>query len=114
DYCLKKVARALSACARRPGDSVARYGGEEFAAVLSGISLTGALELAELMRLAVEDLRLPHGASETSPVVTVSLGVASLIPSREATEETLLLAADEALYRAKAGGRNRVAAAGDQ
>jgi diguanylate cyclase (GGDEF)-like protein len=109
DRCLTKVAEALATCIRSPMDMVGRYGGEEFIAVLSPSDLSSAQQVAERMREAVSALGIPHAASSTSPVVTVSVGVASLEPSRQSTPDLLIQQADQALYRAKHEGRNRVA-----
>lgn len=109
DDCLRKVAEALHGALRRPGDALARYGGEEFAAVLPNTPFPGAEELAEAMRLAVENLSLAHPDSSVLERVTVSLGLASTQPGPGTGPESLVAAADEALYRAKRAGRNRVA-----
>ncbi|HUW50294.1 MAG TPA: diguanylate cyclase [Sulfuricella sp.] len=109
DDCLKEVAGALSFALGRPHDLLARYGGEEFAVVLPDTPLEGALHIAESLRSTVEDLHILHAESATSKYVTVSLGVAAMIPDvREAIPAVLVAAADHALYRAKAQGRNRV------
>ena len=111
DECLKAVARTLSLVLRRPADMVARYGGEEFAVILPDTDITGALQVAEGMRSAVEGLRITHRYARGSGVVTVSIGVASVIPERnEGLSADLLKAADDALYQAKESGRNRIAA----
>ena len=108
DACLRQVATVLRAHVRRPGDLVARYGGEEFAGIAADTGAPGALRLAETTRAALEALALPH---EPSPMgrVTASFGVAVMVPDGNAGPEELLRLADEALYRAKAEGRNRVA-----
>ena len=114
DECLREVARALADCVHRPGDLVARYGGEEFAAVLPGTDREAARRLAEQMREAVEELNLEHrGIPESedgSGRVTLSVGVAAVVPQQRQAPDLLLAAADRALYRAKARGRNRVEA----
>ncbi len=107
DECLRRVAASLRETAARPGDSVARYGGEEFVAVLADTDGAGARVLAERMRVAIEKLRVEHAASTTAPHVTLSLGVATMTPDDATTPAALLSAADEALYEAKKGGRNR-------
>jgi len=109
DECLRQVAATLKRRLRRPGDLVARFGGEEFIAVLTGTGLSVALQAAERIKVAIERLRLPHVGSTTSSFVTISVGVASMRPTdRAATQKDLLNQADQALYRAKNGGRNRV------
>ncbi len=107
DACLQKVAAALSAGLKRPSDFIARYGGEEFVAVLPDTGLEGAWLLSEAMRENVERLALEHKASKVLPLVTISLGVASAVPGRESVHAELIKMADEALYAAKQGGRNR-------
>ena len=108
DLCLKKTAAVLTAHLKRPADLAARYGGEEFAIVLPDTRLEGALQLAQscvqhLERLAIENPQaVPYG------VVTMSIGVASVVPSPHSTIEELIESADRALYAAKKAGRNRV------
>ncbi len=112
DDCLRAVASTLDLHARRAGDAVTRFGGEEFAIILPGIGLREACLLAEQMREAVLALGIMHGESKVSERVTISMGVACTIPSKEAKPEALLRHADEALYRAKHQGRNQVVSAG--
>lgn len=112
DECLKAVARTLKDTLRRPADLVARYGGEEFAVILPDTEITGALQVAEAMRSAVEGLHITHRYSKGGSVVTISIGVASTTPSRTGSDSSVLLKrADDALYQAKQAGRNRIAAA---
>lgn len=111
DECLKKVARVLQRVVRRPGDFVARYGGEEFAVVLADTSNQGAAIIAETMRAGVEALGVQHPDSPTAPNVTISLGVTTRVPLPQDKAEELVKSADQALYKAKQGGRNRVVAA---
>jgi diguanylate cyclase (GGDEF)-like protein len=110
DECLRRVAAAVSASLHRAGDVAARFGGEEFAIVLPVTDVDGARALAEEIRLKIHGLRIPH---ETSPnrAVTVSLGVASVVPHDGLAPEWLVAAADRALYRAKHDGRNRTSVA---
>ncbi|MDT4288283.1 diguanylate cyclase [Methylomonas sp. MO1] len=107
DHCLRQVARTLKRFFRRPGDLIARYGGEEFC-VVAACDAEQIMVLAEILRKAVENMRLPHPASKVSEFVTISLGVASIVPGDDLSFESLLHAADQALYDAKATGRNRV------
>jgi diguanylate cyclase (GGDEF)-like protein len=102
------VAAALAAAHQRAGDLVARYGGEEFPVVIPGASRDGIQATAEHARRRVQELGLPHPASEAAPVVTVSVGVGWTEPAAGVPLEDLVGAADRALYRAKATGRNRV------
>jgi diguanylate cyclase (GGDEF)-like protein len=108
DDCLKRVAEAISQTFHRPGDIAARYGGEEFAVIMSGTGLHDALSLAQVVRAAVEALGIAHGSSAVAPVVTLSLGVATIKPQKETSFESLIAAADQALYHAKSRGRNQV------
>ncbi|MGD8978165.1 MAG: diguanylate cyclase [Gammaproteobacteria bacterium] len=107
DECLREVAQTLRDCASRPLDLVARYGGEEFVAILGGTSVADALVVAERMRRAIFDLQIPHPGSSFG-VVTISAGTASVVPSPEADLKSAIKSADEALYYAKAAGRNCV------
>jgi diguanylate cyclase (GGDEF)-like protein len=111
DDCLKRIARTLREHAARPADLVARYGGEEFA-LLTPENAESALRLGELLRDAVFSLALPHPDAPERRV-TISVGVATLVPLGGETPADLVLRADEALYAAKRGGRNRVEVAGN-
>ena len=108
DACLRRVAQIAAAQLARPSDLLARYGGEEFAAVLPDTDLTGAINRAERIRAAVEQAQVRHPASPIGPHVTVSIGAAMVAPRAISDGPALLAAADQALYRAKEGGRNRV------
>lgn len=108
DICLKQIAQALKNTTRRSSDTVARYGGEEFSAILPNIQFSDAMKLAEQMRLNVQQLAIPHPRSPLGPQVTVSLGVATALPTKAVAPAQLLAQADEMLYRAKQSGRNRV------
>ncbi|EUB75551.1 response regulator receiver modulated diguanylate cyclase [Pseudomonas sp. GM41(2012)] len=108
DGCLKSVAQALSETVRRPYDLVARYGGEEFACILPNTDLRGAVELAEKMQRNIRSLGIEHSASDVDRVVTISLGVATLVPTAVLEFQALIVAADKQLYEAKKTGRARV------
>ncbi|MGD1804284.1 diguanylate cyclase domain-containing protein [Dapis sp. BLCC M126] len=108
DDCLIRVAQAISQVPQRPTDLVARYGGEEFAVILPNTNIEGGFTIAESIRLAIASLSIPHAQSEVSQFVSLSLGVASVIPTIEGTTEDLIALADEALYKAKRQGRDRV------
>jgi diguanylate cyclase (GGDEF)-like protein len=109
DDCLKQVAQAIGTTLKRPKDFVGRYGGEEFAIVLPGSDEGGAVCIAEFIQTTIAALRIPHERSQISDRLTLSLGVASGIPQPDDSPQTLILAADRALYEAKANGRNRIA-----
>ena len=111
DKCLKEVAQALVDSIRRPADFVARYGGEEFIAVFPETDMSGAMTIAEVMRRNVELLKIPHAQSLPLDYVTISIGVNSVFPSggfSDAALVSVVAAADEMLYKAKAEGRNQV------
>jgi diguanylate cyclase (GGDEF)-like protein len=108
DECLARVSEAMVKCLRRPSDLLGRYGGEEFIASLPGTDAVGAKIVAERLRASVEALAIPHAASRCSTVVTITAGFASLRPTNDLTMDRLIAAADNALLRAKAQGRNRV------
>ncbi|MBL0039739.1 MAG: diguanylate cyclase [Xanthomonadales bacterium] len=107
DDCLKRVAQALESEASAVGALVARYGGEEFSVLLPDPAATDARALAEALRARVEFEALPHPRSDVARVVTVSVGVAVMAPTAAHEPALLIDAADQALYRAKAAGRNR-------
>jgi diguanylate cyclase (GGDEF)-like protein len=113
DGLLRRIADAIVRCTHRPGDLIARYGGEEFAALLPGTPASGAFTVAERLRSSVEQLAIRRGDQPTSAVVTVSVGVASVIPRAGEDSHTLVALADEALYAAKAAGRNQVKRGGE-
>ncbi len=108
DDCLKKVACVIAEEVKRPADLAARYGGEEFMIVLPDTDLNGALEMAEKLRKNVEAQAVPHAYSPTAPVVTISVGVATLTPVRGMNSSDLVKLVDTALYSAKHAGRNIV------
>jgi diguanylate cyclase (GGDEF)-like protein len=113
DDCLKKVATALQQGLHRPADLLVRYGGEEFMALLPETGREGALRVATAMKEEVAAMALPHGSSTVSPRVTVSFGLASVIPDEHMLVEMLIAVADRALYRAKQSGRDRICVSGD-
>ena len=108
DRCLQEVAQAISKSTNRPADLVARYGGEEFVIVLPNTDARGGMNVAIRATEVMRSLKLPHSDSTVAPYVTISCGVATLLPSQEFTPTDLLKAADRALYKAKAEGRNCV------
>lgn len=108
DACLKLVGEVLESVARRPGDKVARFGGEEFVVVLSMTDKQHAVSIAEKIRMDIEALKILHAKSKVSSFVTISIGVVSLIPHQKMSPSDIIKYADEALYKAKNQGRNRV------
>lgn len=110
DEALRVVARRVEAELRKPHDTAGRYGGEEFGLLLPGLEMPAAMAVAERVRQAVLHADLPHPASRLG-MVTVSIGVAAIVPRAGLSPELLIAAADAALYRAKQSGKNRVEAA---
>ncbi|AIO31309.1 diguanylate cyclase [Burkholderia pseudomultivorans] len=110
DDALAAVARCIGDSIRRPADVAARYGGEEFVVLLPDTSENGAAQIAERIRLAINELGLEHAGSEYGRV-TASIGLASWTPEHDDDPGAIIKAADEALYYAKATGRNKISAA---
>ncbi|MES0491201.1 MAG: GGDEF domain-containing protein [Leptospirales bacterium] len=108
DTALVKVAKVTEKMSNRPADLASRYGGEEFVVLLPLTDHEGAWHFAESLRKAIEDLKIKHEKSATSRFVTISAGVASVVPSKDVTYQDLIYTADKALYRAKKNGRNTV------
>jgi diguanylate cyclase (GGDEF)-like protein len=108
DACLQRVTEAMVTCLRRPSDFLGRYGGEEFIAILPSTDAVGAKIVAERLRASVEALGIPHAASMCARVVTITAGFASLRVLGDLSVDRLVAAADAALLRAKAEGRNRI------
>ena len=113
DECLRALALL---CGRFSGEAglVARFGGEELVLLMPDHELADACALAESLRLAVLDARMPHPTSPVAPYVTVSVGVSACVPDASLPAEALVAAADRALYAAKQGGRNSVRAMADE
>ena len=110
DQCLIQVAAALSGMLKRSADLMARYGGEEFAMILPDTDTAQATQMAETIRARAEALAIAHAHGGDSGVVTISIGVATRSVASAVSIDTLIGAADRALYRAKKNGRNRVEA----
>ena len=108
DRCLQEVAHTLKYTLHRPGDMVARYGGEEFVIILPNTKVSGAIHVAQQIRTAIKQLKLPAATEKVSKYATISLGVAGVIPSLEMSAKQLLNDADKALYEAKEKGRDQV------
>lgn len=108
DVCLRRIAGALQSELKRAGDVAARYGGEEFGIILPGMDEQGAVDFAEEIRLHIAGLEIPHYTSAVIPHLTISIGIAVVLPGQEVPDpNALLVSADAALYEAKNQGRNR-------
>jgi diguanylate cyclase (GGDEF)-like protein len=109
DECLRRVAQSVGAGARRALDFSGRYGGEEFLVVLFDATHEHAMKVATDITKRIQQLRVPHEKSPTAPFVTVSIGVATVVPAEtERSMEGVVQLADRCLYKAKTDGRNRV------
>ncbi len=108
DNCLYEVAQGIDRAVKRPADLAFRYGGEEFAIILPYTEGQGAIRVAEGIHQQIKDLQIPHTASKIGNIVSISLGVSSIIPDTRSSPHTLISAADAALYDSKLKGRNRV------
>lgn len=107
DLVLKQVARAMEASAVRSSDLSARFGGEEFSVILPNTTIEGARAAGEKVREMIANLQIDHSHSATG-TLTVSIGVATMVPEESDTQSDLIHRADTRLYRAKQGGKNRV------
>ncbi|WP_353931369.1 diguanylate cyclase [Okeanomitos corallinicola TIOX110] len=107
DDCLIKLAQATQSAVSRSTDLVARYGGEEFVIILPKTDLQGAITVATKIHASIKNLAIPHQASEVSDIVTISLGISTLIPNPYSSIVDFIEQADKALYTAKQQGRNQ-------
>jgi len=108
DDCIKQVTQVIKQHAKRSCEIASRYGGEEFSIILTETNSDEAITLAQSIRSDIEQLSIPHSGSSIKPTVTLSLGVATLIPTREKSSDSIILLADKALYQSKENGRNQV------
>lgn len=113
DSALKKVADVLGAAISRTTDVATRYGGEEFCIVLPNTNEVGAESVAKRICTSVTELNIKHTVEEPLPIVTVSIGTATIIPNEHSNSDGLMKKADDALYEAKKSGRNRWVSAGE-
>ena len=108
DQCLIQVANILRNHSQRSNDMAARFGGEEFAVILPETSEDDAVRIAETILADLESLQIPHSTSSVAKHVTLSAGIATMVPNQPDSEDLLLLSADKALYQAKNMGRRQV------
>lgn len=113
DLCLIDVSNAIKKCFKRKSDIVARYGGEEFVIVLASVNVDQAKMMAQRVMDSVIDLKLEHPRSNVADTVTISVGICSIVPTKEITVSKILSYADQSLYRAKKQGRNCYVACDD-
>ncbi|MBN3884426.1 MAG: diguanylate cyclase [Nostoc sp.] len=107
DDCLIRIAQTVQQIVHRPTDLVARYGGEEFSVLLPNTDLAGAIKVAQSIQQAIHAQAIPHAKSDVKDIVTLSLGITSVIPTCDIKPDTLIASADKALYNAKQKGRDR-------
>jgi diguanylate cyclase (GGDEF)-like protein len=108
DACLSKVASSLKSTVKRPDDLVARYSGEEFVIILPNTPIAGAIQVATDIQSHIRLLQIPHRSSQISPWLTLSMGVVCIVPTLQTSQNDLVDKADQALYRAKKAGRDRM------
>jgi diguanylate cyclase (GGDEF)-like protein/PAS domain S-box-containing protein len=107
DRCLQQVALSLLSVVKSPTHLVARYGGEEFAVIIPSTDVEEAIVVAEEIQRAIHQSKLPHACSDISKFITISLGIATVVPTQTTSLADLIAAADKALYEAKRQGRDR-------
>lgn len=112
DECLKLVSQAICRVVNRPADFIARYGGEEFVVLLPATEVNGARQIAAAIQKAMQQVFIPHATSDVAEYVTLSIGISCTHPSPADHVDSLVAHADQALYQAKTGGRNRIEYAG--
>ncbi len=111
DECLKRIGDATQRVVCRPSDTVARFGGDEFILLLPETDSNGATLVAEKIRVEIERLHIPNPDSTVVPYITISLGVTTVVPEVKTDPNIYIKLVDEALYRAKNAGRNRISIA---
>ncbi|GJD19500.1 serine/threonine protein kinase [Rivularia sp. IAM M-261] len=107
DECLQLVAKALASVVKCQTHLVARYGGEEFAVIMPSTNVEESIVIAEAIQQAIHQAKLPHACSEIGQFITISLGIATIVPTSDTSSANLIATADKALYEAKRQGRNR-------
>ena len=108
DECLKEIATYLKTNLNRPGDFIARFGGEEFSIIMPETNLNGAIKFAEKIHSGIRELNITNPGSTVSKYLTISIGVASVVPVIEDSYMDLIYTSDKALYQAKNDGRNLI------
>jgi diguanylate cyclase len=109
DQCLQTISSAINdLVSNNPYATFCRYGGEEFALILSKTNLAKAMDIAKLIQKKIQSLNIEHKSSEISDIVTISIGIASIIPNSEVQPTDLIHLADTSLYTSKANGRNTI------
>ena len=110
DECLKQVAEGIKNAVQRVSDVAARYGGEEFAVILPNTDSDGAKAIAQAIKDRILESAIPHKSSDVKKIVTMSLGIATVIPTDSSDTDDFIVQADDALYKSKENGRNRITA----
>jgi len=108
DECIKELAESINSSINRSSDVAARYGGEEFIIILPESGMEGALKVSEKLQDNLSKKRIEHKHSKVSDYVTVSIGISTIIPSLNLTPQLIVKQSDEALYRSKNAGRNKI------
>jgi len=108
DKCLQSISKVIKNIIKQSNNIVSRYGGEEFIVLMPNSDLEKAKCTAESIKKSIENLNILHEGNKENRIVTVSIGVAADIPNKESSPEKLINMADEALYRAKNSGRNKI------
>lgn len=114
DECLKKIAKMLAEIIKRPGDLVAKYKDDEFIVILSETSSKDAFAIAEMLRVGAEFLKIDNEKSSIAPHITISIGIASIIPKESMEPGQLIEAANRSLAQSKEDGKNRITIADDK
>ena len=107
DDVIKRIAQIMKMYGKRASDLPARYGGEEFALIMGNTNADYGLSVAQIICKKVEELKIPHEMSEAGDFITLSLGIAEIVPDKSMNPGMLIARADKMLYYAKNGGRNR-------
>lgn len=108
DDCIRAVAKAIRASVKRPCDIAARYGGEEFAIILPNTNSDGAKKIAQIAKNCIRNNAIPHKGSKIDNIVTMSLGISTAIPNSSSKPDDIIAQADDALYKSKTDGRDRI------
>lgn len=113
DECLSTIANFIKNNLNRSIDFVGRYGGEEFCVIMPDTDISGAINLAEKLRVGIKELEIPNPDSKIGDYITISIGIASVIPDNDYSPMDLIYTSDKALYMAKDGSRDTIRTLGE-